>query len=122
MRFLVDNAISPIVARDLRSAGHDAVHVRELGLEAATDDVLFDRAAEDDRVLLSADTDFGTILAKRHAPKPSVILFRHGLQRCPRGQAPVVLANLPDLEGPLLEGSLVILEPSRIRVRKLPLS
>ena len=63
MRFLFDNALSPCLAEGLRDAGHDAVHVRDLGLAGATDDELFKLAAKEDWVLLSRDTDFGTILA-----------------------------------------------------------
>ncbi|MBI1790091.1 MAG: DUF5615 family PIN-like protein [Acidobacteria bacterium] len=37
MRFLIDSALSPEVARLLKGAGHDAVHVRDYGLHAAED-------------------------------------------------------------------------------------
>ncbi len=44
MRFLIDNALSPLVAQALLNAGFDAVHVREIGLQAEEDIVIFKRA------------------------------------------------------------------------------
>ena len=81
MNFLIDNALSPSVAELLRQAGHDAVHVRQYNLHASDDETIFDRAALEGRTLVSADTDFGTLLAMRNSTAPSVVLFRHGAPR-----------------------------------------
>jgi predicted nuclease of predicted toxin-antitoxin system len=37
MRFLVDNALSPLVADELGRAGLDAVHVRDINLHKSTE-------------------------------------------------------------------------------------
>lgn len=122
MKFLIDNPLSPKVRVALQAAGHDAVHVRDRGLHAADDEVVFLLAADEDRVLVSADTDFGTLLAMRAASKPSVILFRHGVDHRPSVQAEILLANLPTLIEAIEVGSLVTIEPTRVRIRPLPLA
>jgi predicted nuclease of predicted toxin-antitoxin system len=63
VRVLVDNPLSPLVTSLLRDAGHHAVHVLDYGLHEAPDEAIFDRAIQEDRVIVSLDTDFGTLLA-----------------------------------------------------------
>ena len=118
---LIDNALSPALAALLQQAGHDAIHVRELGLQHADDEVIFERAATEHRIVVSADADFGTLLALRASRQPSVIQFRGEGSRKPDALARTLLANLPQLLDSLESGCIVTFEPARVRVRLLPI-
>lgn len=121
MRFLLDNAISPLMADGLRDAGYDAEHVRDCGLQASDDKDVFARAAEEERILISTDTDFGTLLALWGESKPSVILFRRTDSYKPDYLLDLLLRNLPHLEVHLNKGCVAVLEKTRVRIRALPI-
>ena len=84
VRLLLDNNLSPRLAEQLRAAEHDVTHVRDLGLRAAPDTAVMQAAAAEARVLVSTDTDFGTLLARSGARVPSLVLVRKGSERVTR--------------------------------------
>lgn len=120
MKLLVDNALSPVLAARLAQMGFDAVHVRDLGLQHASDDVIFDRAAQEGRAVVSADTDFGTLLAMRGTAGPSVVLWRPPEPRRPDAQAPLLADVLRRVEADLARGAIIVIQETRVRIRPLP--
>jgi len=102
MRFLVDENLSPRLADHLRSVGHNVVHVRELGLTSAADAVILEAASTQNRVIVSADTDFGTLLARSRASTPSLLLLRRIEGRRASEQAALILDNLDAIVEDLL--------------------
>jgi len=97
------------------------VHVRDLGLQAAEDRDLFRRAAAEARTIVSADTDFGTLLALTRDSKPSVVIFRRSTSRRLATQIELLVKNLSTIEPALIRGAVVVFEDTRIRVRHLPI-
>jgi predicted nuclease of predicted toxin-antitoxin system len=122
VKFLIDNALSPKVAVLLRDAGHDAVHVREYGMQRASDRDVLDRAAREQRIVVSADTDFGTLLALRQEVQPSIVLFRGATSRLAQSVVARLLQELPEASAFLDTGCILTIEPGRLRVRRLPIS
>ena len=121
MRFLLDNNLSPKLAELLRNAGHDVVHVGDIGMRSATDSVVIDAASADHRVLISADTDFGTLLARTHATTPSFLLLRRASGRRAAEQAEIILSNLDMVHADLNTGAIVVLGETTVRIRRLPI-
>ena len=117
MRLLVDNALSPKVSRLLQLAGHDAIHLRDLGMQAATDSEVFRTAEDQNRTIVSADTDFGALLAVRRKSHPSFILFRKATGMKPNEIASNLLRILQNHEEEIIAGCIVSIRDESIRIR-----
>ena len=121
MRLLLDNPLPPSLARHLGAAGHDAVHVGSLGMHAAEDSAILAIAAEQDRIVVTADADFGTLLALRRETRPSVVFVRGVTPRSAGRLTPLLLSALSAASAALAAGAIVVVEDARIRIRRLPI-
>jgi predicted nuclease of predicted toxin-antitoxin system len=118
VRLLADMDVDVRVAEWLRAHGHDALHLREEGLQRAPDDRVFAKAL--DRIVLTFDLDFGDLAVLTREPSAHVILFRlenmrtrHVIERLE-----AVLAGSADA---LTRSAVVIVEEGRHRIRYLPI-
>jgi predicted nuclease of predicted toxin-antitoxin system len=75
--FLVDAQLPPLLAEALRQAGCEAVHVIDLGLQAATDEQIWDEAISRSAVLVTKDRDFALRRAATN-DGPAILWVRVG--------------------------------------------
>ena len=93
----------------------------DVGLLTASDEKIMAQARAENRVIVSADSDFATMLALGGLTVPSLVLLRSADHLAPVDQAALLLANLPTVADDLVCGSVVYLSPRHLRVRRLPL-
>ena len=120
MKLLLDQGLPISAAELLRDAGIDTIHVSEIEMFEAEDAEIIQKAEEEERVVATLDADFHTLLALDEATSPSVIRIR--IERL-RTQAltDLLLMVIAECEEDLAQGAAVTVEPSRIRIRRLPL-
>jgi len=107
VRFLIDAQLPPALARYLESAGHEAVHVADLGMERATDEEIWRPAAERGQTIVTKDEDFVALRAMR-GDGPAVVWLRIG-NTTREHLLRIVTAALPDIVA-ALEGGEVLVE------------
>ena len=120
MKLLLDQGLPLFAASLLREVGIDTIHVEELGMAAAEDSDILRKAQEENRIVATVDADFHMLLAIGSALMPSVIRIR--IQRIrARAIADLLMMVLSQCEEDLEQGAAVTVEPTRIRIRRLPL-
>jgi predicted nuclease of predicted toxin-antitoxin system len=104
----------------LRAQGHEAVHLREEGMQRSPDADIFAKAGAENRVILTFDLDFGEILALSAGATISVVLFRLNNTRTPNVIKRLAAVLSADAD-PLAKGAIIVVEDGRHRVRDLPI-
>lgn len=120
MKLLLDQGLPRSGSALLTNLGIDTIHVGDIGLFAAPDREIIERAREENRVVVTLDADFHSLLAFDVATSPSVIRIR--IERLRAQALTELLVNvIRKCEEELQQGAAVTVEPRRIRVRCLPL-
>ena len=118
MKFLVDAPLPPSVAEFLRSKGHEASHVVERGWGRSSDKEILEAAGKEGAVVITADLDFPRLIAITPDKRSGLILFRGA-----DWKRNAICESLDRLFATISERrlalSIVVVEPSRIRVRNL---
>ncbi len=120
MKFLIDMPCSPTLVDWLGSRGHDAVHAQDIGLAEASDLVILARARSESRVVITADLDFGRLLALGGAENPSVILFRGGNYSDKQMQN-LLARVLGSVSEARLSKAICVVDQKHVRVTRLPI-
>jgi len=118
MRFLADMGVSSRVVNWLRKSGHDAVHLRDENLQRMPNGLIFKKAIEENRIILTFDLDFGEITALTKGARCSTIVFRlrnTSTENVINRLSKVLETSFSHLE----QGSIIAVDDYRHRVRPI---
>jgi len=117
---LLDQGLPRSAASVLRDEGWDVLHTGDIGLSRSTDRQILEYAQREERVIITLDSDFHTILALTNASAPSVIRIRlEGLRG--HGLAHLIKKIWPKIEPQVKKGAMVTVTASGIRIKNIPL-
>jgi predicted nuclease of predicted toxin-antitoxin system len=120
MNFLLDVNVAPRLGDLLVAEGHSYRHIALIGKGDSADAAIMDIARDSGEVIITHDLDFGGLLAFSGDNAPSVITLR--VHRITTDSIfHLLVNNWSQMEKPLLDGALVLIEQEHIRIRKLPI-
>ena len=120
LRFLVDMNLPSKTVINLQQQGWDVLRVSQVLPMNAEDSEILEFARQQNRVIITQDLDFSSLLALGGYGKPSLITFRLS---APDSETITrkLLDILPHIEDRLAEGCAVTIDDRRVRVRRLPI-
>jgi predicted nuclease of predicted toxin-antitoxin system len=119
-QLLIDEDLPRSLVPMVRSAGFSAEDVRDIGLRGQPDDEIIGYARTHGFAVLTADVGFGNLVRFPLGSHHGVVVarFPHDLHVSTLNAT--ILAGLRELSDADIAGSLVIIEPGRIRLRRGP--
>jgi predicted nuclease of predicted toxin-antitoxin system len=119
-RLKVDEDLPPAIAELLNAHGYDAVTVGDQGWQGMTDDELWARIQAEARWLVTADKQFADLRRYPAGSHAGVILLR-SREESRRSYVEIAATAIGRANLEEIPGSVVIVTPRRIRIRR-PLS
>lgn len=117
-RFLADEDLPRSLVPHLRAAGIAADDVRDAGLRGKSDDEIFEYAVSHGLTLLTADVGFGNILRFPPETHAGIVVARFPSELPIASLNQAILSALRGLSDSEIVGGLIVIEPSRIRLRR----
>ncbi len=118
MRFLIDENVPFGIVKLLSSLNHDVLDVAASPLRGSNDKVLWSKAAEEGRILITRDLDY-PIVGLRPAPY-GVILMRMPAALRADQITRTFRESLRGITFDDLKDKVAVIEPGRIRISPLP--
>jgi len=109
------------LGRRLKAEGHEYRHVGDIGMAQADDLTIMEKARGSQEVIVTHDLDYGHLLAFSNTPVPSVIIFRLRNTH-PDNLFTRIMGAWSEIEMPLHDGAIVVLEDATLRIRRLPIA
>lgn len=116
MKIKIDENIGHRGADLLKVGGHDVMTVREQELQGASDETLFKVCADEGRILITLDHDFGQVLRFPPEQSAGLVVLEPGVRVSIQSLLDRLqdFLSLAEVQSPT--GALWIVEPGRIRV------
>lgn len=120
MKILIDMNLPPDWVAAFTAANIESVHWSTVGDPRAVDEEIVEYARNNNYIVFTHYLDFGAILAMTRAESPSVIQVR-AQDILPSHLANTVIGVFQNNETILEQGSLIVVDEARARIRILPL-
>lgn len=120
VRFLAHMNISPQTVTALQENGWDTVRVSQVLPVDAADEMILERARQDNRVVITQDLDFSALLALSNYRSPSLVTLRLSVSD-PDTISETLLSLLPKIEDDLQRGCAITVDDAAVRKRTLPI-
>jgi len=117
IRFLIDEDMPRSTAKLLREAGFECLDVRDVGLRGSKDDAIYQRAQEENCILMTGDLGFGNSLRYPLGSHKGIVIARFP-NEMPSDKLNQILIDAIKNVQKDLSGNLTIIEPDKIRIRR----